>query len=135
MLELDGHRLTLADIVRVARERTPVRVEPAALHRVAAARRQVNHAVLGVIRQAVHALELPLLALCGVQRVYVYHDLPVGLSLGERIQRGAPEHAARVVLVLPRVVKPSFFLVNLGQAGIRVQRGLRLCVEFVKNRF
>jgi histidine ammonia-lyase len=38
MLELDGHRLTLGDVVRAARERTPARVAPDAMRRVAAAR-------------------------------------------------------------------------------------------------
>jgi histidine ammonia-lyase len=45
MLELDGHRLTLADVVRVARDRSPVRVSEAARERVGASRRFLERCV------------------------------------------------------------------------------------------
>jgi len=45
MLELDGHSLTRADLVRVARERVPVRIGADARERIAAARRFLERCV------------------------------------------------------------------------------------------
>jgi histidine ammonia-lyase len=45
MLELDGHRLKLADVIRVAREKIPVRVSADARERVAATRRFLERCV------------------------------------------------------------------------------------------
>src|SRR5882672_10117148 len=45
-LTLDGHSLSIADVVAVARRHTPVALDPKALKAVAASRRTVEAAVL-----------------------------------------------------------------------------------------
>ncbi len=121
--------LALGDDEAAVHEPLGRQVELAHRHGVLAAVRQVDQAAGLVRRQAVGALEHPVLALGLGQGVDVQQRLPLGLGRAVRVQRRAAPDALRIGRVLPEIPQAFAQEADAGDAVGGGQDGLGLLTE------